>query len=196
MLAGIFFRKKFNHLSDDDLLLLIRANNLEAMNEIFVRYSLLVKGVCLKYLKNEAEAEDLMMELFSKLSNKVQNHTISNFRSWLYSVSKNECLMLLRKNKINLADSEKELLKLTEDSVESLQLAQLNEEKLNLLYRAIEDLNHEQKKCVELFYLKDKSYDEIASSTGYDLKKVKSYIQNGKRNLKLKLEHLNEFKTA
>ncbi|MBK7130736.1 MAG: sigma-70 family RNA polymerase sigma factor [Crocinitomicaceae bacterium] len=196
MLAGIFFRKKFNHLSDDDLLLLIRANNLEAMNEIFVRYSLLVKGVCLKYLKNEAEAEDVMMELFSKLSNKVQNHTISNFRSWLYSVSKNECLMLLRKNKINLADSEKELMKLTEDSTESLQLAQLNEQKILLLSQAMEGLNEEQKQCVELFYLNNKSYDEIASSTGYEVKKVKSYIQNGKRNLKLKLEHLNEFKTT
>jgi RNA polymerase sigma-70 factor (ECF subfamily) len=56
------------------------------------------------------------------------------------------------------------------------------------LEKCIETLGDEQKQCVKLFYLQEKCYKEITESTGFDMNKVKSYIQNGKRNLKICME--------
>jgi len=58
---------------------------------------------------------------------------------------------------------------------------------LQQLPNAISNLNTEQRLCINLFYLKEKCYEEISMQTGYSLKQVKSYIQNGKRNLKIYL---------
>lgn len=111
---------------------------------------------------------------------------VKNFKSWLYMVSKNHCLMQLRKNKPDqvqdISNLENQL-----SQEEDLEKIELKEAKLNNLSEAINKLKDEQKQCIELFYLKEKSYDEVAALTGYEIKKVKSYIQNGKRNLKLQM---------
>ncbi|MBI3135652.1 MAG: sigma-70 family RNA polymerase sigma factor [Bacteroidetes bacterium] len=194
MLLGLFFRKNIGQLDDQALLELVRARNEQAMGELFVRYSYLVMGQCLKYLKDKMLAEDEMMNIFDKLPEKISRSEISNFKSWLYSVSKNECLMKLRKKGIKEADAETALLYAADEADETLKLAELNEAKMKLLETAMDDLNEEQKKCIRLFYLEHKSYDEIVKLTPYDLNKVKSHIQNGKRNLKLMLEKQREFK--
>lgn len=194
MLLGLFFRKNIRQLDDQALLELVRARNEQAMGELFVRYSYLVMGQCLKYLKDKMLAEDEMMNIFDKLPEKISRSEISNFKSWLYSVSKNECLMKLRKKGIKEADAETALLYAPDEADETLKLAELNEAKMKLLETAMDDLNEEQKKCIRLFYLEHKSYDEIVKLTPYDLNKVKSHIQNGKRNLKLMLEKQREFK--
>lgn len=79
---------------------------------------------------------------------------------------------------------------------DDLSLLQKIEDELRFdaLEIALKELKADQKTCVELFYLKHMSYGDIVDVTGYDLKKVKSYIQNGKRNLKLKLEEQLEQK--
>jgi RNA polymerase sigma-70 factor (ECF subfamily) len=63
-----------------------------------------------------------------------------------------------------------------------------NEHTYDLLEEAIQELSEEQKLCVNLFYLQKKSYQQITDRTGFTLMQVKSYIQNGKRNLKIILE--------
>ena len=62
---------------------------------------------------------------------------------------------------------------------------------LNQLEKGLEELKEDQKIGIKLFYLESKSYQQIADQTGWDLKKVKSEIQNGKRNLKLKVKEQN-----
>ncbi|MBK9191274.1 MAG: sigma-70 family RNA polymerase sigma factor [Crocinitomicaceae bacterium] len=193
MLFGLFFRKKISDLEDAALLKLVQQNDHQAMGELFNRYSWLVMGQCLKYLKNRMEAEDMMMTLFDKLPEKIKKNEVVNFKTWLYSVSKNECLMHLRKKNIKESDAETALLFKEDESETQFRITELKEQKLKLLEEAIEKLNHEQKRCIELFYLKDHSYDEIVSITKFELSKVKSYIQNGKRNLKLILENKREF---
>ena len=144
----------------------------------------------MKYLKNKFDAEDLAMHLFEKLPGKLLSHNISNFKSWLYMVTKNECLMILRK-KGNLTSSLTRELEDTDD----VDLKIEKEEQLEMLEDAIEDLKEEQKECIKLFYIESKSYQEITEMLRLDIKKVKSAIQNGKRNLKLNLEGRNEFKS-
>ncbi|MEX1000969.1 MAG: sigma-70 family RNA polymerase sigma factor [Crocinitomicaceae bacterium] len=192
MLFGLFSRKNIRQLSDPELLDLVRENNRFAFGELFQRYSTLVMGICLKYMKDVKKAEDVMMELFEQLPEKIQSSTISNFKSWLYSVSRNACFMELRKRKLNTTDFEKSALFIANESEQQLNEKLEKEEELIALDWAIEQLNEEQRLCIELFYLQKLSYDQICKKTTYPLKKVKSYIQNGKRNLKIILEKSSE----
>ena len=165
-----------------------------AEGEIFIRYSPLVMGLCLKHMKSVPLAEDMMMNLFEKLPKKISNSTIENFKNWLYSVSRNECLMELRKKKIDTADFETSLIYAEDDGEQKLEEVLSKENELVRIEEAITELKEEQQKCIQLFFIEKASYDQIVSKTGYDLKKVKSYIQNGKRNLKLILENYSEFR--
>lgn len=193
MLFSALFRRNITRLSDDQLVELIRKKDLKANGEFFRRYAALVMGLCLKYLKNEPQAEDMMMDIFEKLPEKISRSEIKNFKNWLYSVSRNECLMLLRKKKPESAEFDNVLLYQTDEAEDSLKLALLKDDKLNKLEAALQTLKDDQKKSLELFYLKKKSYDEVSGIMNVPVKKVKSLIQNGKRNLKLKLEGENGF---
>jgi len=189
----LFSRKnKYRTLSDDELLQTYKEKqSSEVIGEFYQRYGHLVMGTSMKYLKNKFDAEDLVMNLFEKLPGKLISHNISNFKSWLYMVTKNECLMLLRK-KGNLTSSITKELEDTDD----LDLKIEKETQLEMLEDAIEDLKEEQKECIKLFFIESKSYQEITEMLRLDIKKVKSAIQNGKRNLKLNLEGRNEFKSV
>lgn len=184
-------RNNFQSYSDQALLIAYKENQSRAaFGEIYLRYGHLVMGTCMKYLKNTFDAEDMTMVIFEKLPGKLLKNEIQHFKSWLYMVTKNECLMLLRKKGTLTTEITKEL-----ESTNELSIKQEQEVRLDLLEEAITTLKEEQRKCVELFYLEKKSYQEIQSLLGMEIKKVKSAIQNGKRNLKLKLEGRNEFKS-
>ena len=151
----------------------------------------LVFGVCLKYLKNREESQDAVMQIFEKIVVSIATGEVDNFKSWLYVVSKNHCLMKLRSSRHkqesrqednSAAHVENTLILHHDDSEEVM------ESNLSKLDECLEKLKTEQKICVQLFYLEKKSYVEIVNQTKFDLKKVKSYIQNGKRNLKLCME--------
>ena len=165
------------------------------MGELYERYVHLIFGVCLKYLRNEEESKDMSMLIFEKLAVAAKSQEIRNFKSWLHVLTKNECLMLLRSRKYkqekasaSLADEEDMELALSLHPVEEDSL----EQNLQELELAIEELPPEQQTCIRLFYLEQKCYKEIAALTGYELNKVKSYIQNGKRNLRAHMQKLDE----
>ena len=171
-------------------------NNESALGELFERYVHLVYGVCMKYLKNTEESRDATMQIFEKLRNDLKKHRVEKFSFWLHTVSKNYCLMQLRSK--DAMKSFDDALLITDDGVIEENISEFLGENnvdylLEILPQALANLNTEQKICVELFYLKEKCYEEVSGITGYDMKKVKSYIQNGKRNLKIYLtKHLTE----
>ncbi|MEP1115444.1 RNA polymerase sigma factor [Ekhidna sp.] len=162
--------------------------NQELFGNLFNSYMHLVYGLCLKYLKNRDDSQDATMTIYEKISTKLLTTEVQHFKSWLYMVSKNHCLMELRKKNPEVH---------ADIFMESAEAVHLNEEKVELekdieaLEACIEELKEQQRKCVKLFFLEKKSYLEVNEQTGIDLKKVKSYIQNGKRNLKMCLENKN-----
>ncbi len=176
-----------------------KSGNREYIGQLFKRYTHLVYGVCLKYLKDEEMSKDAVMDIFEKLMIDLKKHEIAHFKSWLYQVSKNHCLMQLRKEKKIVSswdEIDQNRAHFFMESFIKLHHNNGEEEKQNLtgkLYHAINNLNDEQRNCIELMYLKDKSYKEIVDLTGYTMKQVKSFIQNGKRNLKqmLKTKKIN-----
>lgn len=182
--------EKLNSLNDIELVSKYKeTSDKSVVGILFERYTHLVFGVCMKYLKNEDESKDAVMQIFEKLMTDLLKHEITNFKSWLHSVAKNYCLMQLRSGQ-TAAKKNEELKKDTSSFMENsyeLHLNNTNEKEvaLNKLEEAIQQLNTEQKNCIELFYLKEKCYHEIAETTGYSLIQVKSHIQNGKRNLKI-----------
>ncbi len=176
-------------LSDNELIAEYKkSGDKNLVGELYERYTRFVFLVSMKYLKDEDLSKDAVMQIFEKLFDDLKKHDIQNFKAWLHVVTKNFCLLHLRgetyKTK-KTTEYKKEQPKLMEnDAVLHLETENENERKLSQLSDAINELNEEQKLCVDLFYLQEKSYNEIADTTGFTLNQVKSYIQNGKRNLK------------
>lgn len=188
------FKTHISKLSDIELIKAYQKENAQKFTaELFSRYAHLVFGVSLKYLKSEPEAKDLTQNVYTVIQKKLKTHEVTNFSSWLHQLTKNECLMELRRNK------RIELVPLTENNLEEedshIDEKILLETKIETLLKELENLRPAQKECMKLFYLKKMSYREITSSTPYSEKEVKSYIQNGKRNLKNQLIHHAEFRT-
>lgn len=161
--------------------------DLAVLGNLFDRYTSLVYGVCMKYLKDREESRDAVMQLFEKLIQTLKDHEIEHFKSWLYVTARNHCLMHLRATKgrkfeeISPSHMEKDA---------GLHLDGEPELETNLvkLEDCITKLAREQQQCVQLFYLQQKCYKDITVLTGYDMNSVKSHIQNGKRNLKICME--------
>ena len=162
-----------------------QSNDIKFLGQLFEKKVSLVYGVCAKYLKDEEQAKDAVMEIFEELAVKVKLHEIQHFHSWLYMLSKNYCLMQLRKgSKVQVIslDEFMEFSPLMHPDDDD------KEEMLVALEKCLDNLTTAQKQSVSLFYLKEKCYKEIAELTGFTLNDVKSYIQNGKRNLKICLD--------
>lgn len=186
-------RKKYNKIEDNALPEVFRkSEDQRIIAEIYNRYSHLMLGIALKYLKNKIDAEDLVMDIMEKLPKLLMSHKIIYFKSWLYTVTKNECLMKLRKNNYDV-DIESIAIKDSSNADYDEKIA--DEQKIAILEKVLADLEPMQKKVIQAFYLDDMSYTEISEKFGYELKKVKSAIQNGKRNLKIKLQNHEVFKT-
>jgi RNA polymerase sigma-70 factor (ECF subfamily) len=174
-------------LSDIELIVNYKTSgDKQLVGELFKRYTNFVFSVCMKYLKNSYDSEDATMQIFEKLFTDLQRFEVANFKSWLHVIAKNYCMMKLRKpNREIYTDNFVE-----KDFDLHHEAANEKEHQLLALEKAIAELPTDQRKCVELFYINQKSYKEITEQTGYDYNKVKSYIQNGKRNLQLKLQHI------
>ena len=180
---------EYRKLSDEDVIhRYVHRHEAQAINCLYERYAHLVLGVCFKYLKDGETAKDATQQIFIKLLEDLKRFEIVHFKAWLMQVTRNFCLMQLRgsltvvNNTISLPDSME-----FEDDTHPLPERELL---LNELETAVADLNEEQRTCITLFYLQKMTYISIADRTGYTMMEVKSHIQNGRRNLKIKLTHL------
>jgi RNA polymerase sigma factor (sigma-70 family) len=154
---------------------------------LYTRYTSLVYGVCLKYLKDRDDAKDGVMQLYEKLAEALKTHEVQHFKSWLYVTARNQCLMQLRARKGKYTEEISPFLMETAAEMHPGDTGEL-EQNVSKLEGCIEKLNPEQKTCVRLFYLEQACYKDIAQATGFELNQVKSFIQNGKRNLKICME--------
>lgn len=195
-IMGIFIssRKRLVKHTDEELVTLFtKEKDKKIIDELFYRYSHLVLGTCMKYLKNKMDSEDLTLTIFSKLGEKLLKHEVKQFKNWFHTLTKNECYMLLRKKKPAMDISIDSLTLSDEDELTEEKIVM--ERNLLSLENALQQIKAPQRKCIELFYLHRKSYDEIVKISGFTLLQVKSNIQNGKRNLRILIdkEKINEF---
>jgi RNA polymerase sigma-70 factor (ECF subfamily) len=188
----VVYSSHIRGLSDSELVEQFKADgNQMLIGELFRRYRHLVYGVCMKYLADEDESQDVQMQVFEKLLTDLHRHEISQFKGWLYAVARNECLMYLRSRKskrLHEQELQKDLAGFmeTETPVHPDGVTE-QEWLLRQMENGLQHLNEQQRNCIELFYLQKKSYQQVADQTGYSLTEVKSHIQNGKRNLKILL---------
>ncbi len=174
----------------DDEVLLRRyrdTGDMTVLGKLYEAYAEMVYYVCMRYLKDSERSKDAVMQIFEELIHKVNKQEIQRFGNWLYVLSRNHCLMQLRAEKNRHHVSIDEFVEFTL-AVHPEGEAEEKERQLTALEQCMERLPEKQKRSVDLFFLNEKCYKEIADSTGYSLKEVKSYIQNGKRNLKLCME--------
>lgn len=172
-------------LPDDELVEKYKSTgDVNILADLYQRYMELVYGVCLKYLKDEENAKDAVINIYEELVLKLQKYPVNNFKAWLYQLAKNHCLMKLRSDKKFSKVSIDVSLMQNEDPVH-LNGVMEKEEHFKQMQICLEQLVPEQKQVVELFYLESKCYNEITTITGIEWKKVRSFIQNGRRNLKI-----------
>lgn len=191
------FKKDTGRDNDQTLIEKYRSTgDLYFLGVLYDRYMHMVYGLCLKYLKDRDESKDSVMQIFEELSIKVLEHEIRNFKSWLHVMARNHCLMKLRREKMR-SEHLKKYTKENEFFMESDLPSHPEdivsvEQDVEALRKCIEQLKNEQRECISLFYLEEKCYKEITEITSLELKKVKSYLQNGRRNLKICLERKDE----
>jgi len=187
-----FFSKNKKEFTDEELLLRYKESGDTAyFGELYNRYIPLVYGLCLKYLQNEDNAQDAVMEVFENLLLKISGYDIKVFRTWLYSVVKNHCYHKLKENKREIVvDFDSNLME--SDDVSTLFDESNSDEREPILNKCIEQLPEPQKISIRKFFFENMSYVDISEETGFNLKSVKSYIQNGKRNLKICIEKNSE----
>jgi RNA polymerase sigma factor (sigma-70 family) len=179
---------RHDHMTDTELLdHYYKDHDQKWIGFLLERYTLLLLGVCMKYLKNEQEARDCVQQIYLKVLTELPKYRVEYFKSWLYMVAKNHCLMRLRQHPDRKTE---EITEHTAVASADLQTDELlrNEKTYDLLEEALKELSPEQRECVILFYLKKNSYAQISQKLGYQPMQVKSYIQNGKRNLRIILE--------
>jgi RNA polymerase sigma factor (sigma-70 family) len=188
---------KYNHITDQELLEhFYTDHDNEWLGILLQRYTLLLLGVCMKYLKDEDEAKDSVQQVFLKVIQELHKYKVEYFKSWLYMVAKNHCLMRLRDKQGKMTAEINEKLTYTpEEETDRLALIQ-NDYTLELMGNALKELSTEQQQCVTLFYLEKKSYQQVSDETSFSMLQVKSYIQNGKRNLKILIERKLKEKTS
>ena len=185
-------KKKNENRNDGELIGdYLSSGKLDSLGILYGRYIDLVYGVCLKYFKNREKSKDAVMEIFEKLVTELGKHKVENFRSWLYVLTKNYCLMELRSSKkeinkvINIEDHSYLFME-NDFQMHPVDTGDINNDEV--LEKCIEQLKEAQKKCIRLFYYENKCYREIAGLLEMDEKKVKSHLQNAKRNLKICME--------
>ena len=181
-----------NEFADSELVAAFKkSGDIKYLSTLYQRYMELVFGVCLKYFKDTERCKDAVMDIFEELNTKLKNHEVDNFKGWLHVVARNYCLMQLRSPR-NLKTTEFNPAFMQSEESAHLKHEQLEkEENFDQLERCMEALPDEQKRCIDLFFRQDKCYNEIVSITGYEWNKIRSYIQNGKRNLKICMEEKN-----
>lgn len=183
-------KSKYQHITDAELLSKFYAgHDQQWLGILLERYTLLLLGVGMKYLKNEEEAKDAVQQVFLKAISELHKYKVEYFKSWLYMIAKNHCLMQLRsKGRFTAEINEKTMSTPAETEEKNSYIEK--DKTLDLLATALQQLNNEQQLCVTLFYLEKKSYQEIAEQSRFSIMQVKSHIQNGKRNLKIIMERM------
>ncbi len=184
-----FIKKISTTFSDAELVQLYKTtSNANTLGDLYSRYMDLIYGLCLQYLKQPDDAQDAVINIYEELTSKLKKYEVENFKAWLYQLSKNHCLMKLRSQKSKIQYVDAELMHLAEN--EHLHLVIDKENNLNSMEHCIGQLPHEQKQAIQLFYLQEKCYKEIADATAIDINKIRSFIQNGRRNLKICMDKI------
>jgi RNA polymerase sigma-70 factor (ECF subfamily) len=180
------FIRNISHsqLDDKELVALYKEEgSMQVLGELYQRYMELVYGVCLKYFKEPERSKDSVMQIFEELVSKLKKHEVDNFKGWLHQVAKNYCLMQLRTPRnLKTVEFKTELVQ-TEENVHLNGVLE-KEENFKKMEYCLGTLTGDQQKAIRLFYLEGKCYNEIVEITGHDWNQVRSFIQNGRRNLK------------
>ncbi|MBS1741588.1 MAG: sigma-70 family RNA polymerase sigma factor [Bacteroidetes bacterium] len=163
-----------------------RDGDMEVLSNLYQRYMDLVYGVCLKYFENSDDAKDAVINIFEELVVKVRKYEIEHFKAWLYQLARNHCLMKLRSEKNKPRAVVYDFMYL-EENIHLTEVV-IKEEQFETMNDCMQQLPEEQKMAIEMFYLKENSYKTIAETTGTDINKIRSFIQNGRRNLKICME--------
>ncbi|MBL7713370.1 MAG: sigma-70 family RNA polymerase sigma factor [Chitinophagaceae bacterium] len=176
--------------TDEELIALFQqSGDNQWLGVLLERHTLLLLGIAMKYLKDKDQAHDAVQQVFIKTLTRFPENPVQNFKGWLYILMRNHCLGVLRSNSFRAPE---ELLNTLAAPETKTQEEWIHDELMRQnLHQALQSLNPDQQTCIRLFYIEKRSYKEIMEQTTFSFEQVKSYVQNGKRNLKIALQKIN-----
>ncbi len=184
-------KKKYNNLRDRELINLYKSeSDLNALGELFSRYAHLIASIALGILNNEQKAKDSVQDIFETTAADLKKYDVRNFNSWIYTVTKFHCFKIKNNNQGIELEGDSGF---KDDFDEILEKELLIQKKIKLLENVLDKINPDERKCVELFYLKGYSYLEIVEETELSIKEVKSQIQKSKREINLLIDNNEEY---
>lgn len=170
-----------------ELFIEIKNNNKIAFEKLYSKYNKTVYGIAFSILKNKPDSEDVVQTVFTKIytleKDKLPKDKIG---SWLYSVTKNETLLLLRKkdNSVNLED----IYSIKDENNEIYKF--ISQDSYN---RLINSLNPKEQEVVSLKLLSNLTFKEIGNLLGESTNTVKWRYYKAIHTLKITLSNLSMF---
>ena len=179
-----------SHLGDEELLDLINRNDPKAFEELYEMYAPRLFVYCLRLLRDRQSAEDAVQETLTKVHTEAHSiHDRSSFRSWIFTIARNEAYGLLRKKKpVILVDDDQ-----VWDNETPLELL-LRAEESEIVQHLLEELRPEYREILVLREYEEFSYDEIAVITSSTIAAVKSRLFKARKALTIKLKPLYDMR--
>ncbi|MFQ5674351.1 MAG: RNA polymerase sigma factor [bacterium] len=165
----------------------LETRDVRYLGRLYEAYKKTIFWHCLKMVGNEEDAKDLASETFIRTFDRIEDFKLgAPFCPWLMRIATNLCIDHLRKKnryKFYKFDETHSAVAIQNESEPKQPM--ISGERIIEKLKKLKPL---QKRCFCLFYIHNLTYKQIAELTGYPLGKVRSYIQNGKRNFKLLME--------
>ena len=186
-------------LSEQDFIKELQIGNQIAFGQLLDAYKQKVFGTCISFIPNKEDAEDVSQEVFIAVFKSIhQFKENSKLSTWIYKITTNKCLEFIRKKNAKkrfyfmqtILGNEIPLDKtsyFTEVNHPGILLE--NQEKSELIFKAIHTLPETQRIIFTLAKIDGKSYQEIAEITGKTLSSVESILFRAKKGLQEKLEN-------
>lgn len=181
----------YSAFADDDLLVLVQSGDREALGVLFDRYARLVLSVGLRIIRDTAEAEDLVHDVFLFLLDKSNlfNPAKGPARGWLAKVTYHRALdrkkYLLRRSLYNSTGQDAYIETATSNGADSPEFSYWQ----SYLQRAFGDLTQDQRTTLELHFFQGFTINEISKKLGKSPVNVRHYYYRGLERLRCLMVH-------
>src|SRR5438128_9264414 len=184
--------------SDGDLMRGVQAENPEAFSQLYDRYSGILKALILRVIHNEAEADDLLQEVFMEIWNQAKNFSARKGKplGWMVTLTRRRAIDGLRKKKAYARAEERLQAEPEQQPLAWVQNATENAIEAGdtrvLMAKVINSLPVAQQQVIELAFFQGMSQREIASHTNIPLGTVKTRLELGLKKIYDGLKELRD----
>jgi len=170
--------------TDDELIKKIASGDQKAFEKLFNSYGGKVLGYCMKYVKKE-QAEEISQEVWMRVIRSAASYDPQGkCLNWLFTIARNLCFNALSKEQKTQDDFSN-----IADPKESVEETEINKEVMDQVFAKVDTLPLNQKTAVMMFYIEDKSIEEISNFLKMTINGVKTLLFRARNTLKAEVNY-------